>query len=296
MFIRPCEGRLTSAYGLRTHQGVTNLHQGIDIALAGTVPIYASASGTVSRASKDGVLGTYGNVVMIKHTIKGKSYETVYAHLKSFSVKVGQKVSAGFLIGYMGNTDGGSGRSTAQHLHFEINTLAWKGDKSNTVDPLKYISLVPYLGARGTDVKDLQSKLISCGYKIVADSHFGEATDKALRDFQKKYSLSVDGYAGSATLSKLKEMSSKPAITPTPKPPASSVPNKPTITPPQTQKEKIRMFNPSSATLKQAVEKDLAQAIADKIIDGKWLVELKEGKLTLDDAFALRVIIEQRRK
>lgn len=285
MFIRPCEGRLTSPYGFRTHKGFTNLHQGVDIALAGTVPIYASASGTVSRASKDGVLGTYGNVVMIKHVINGKSYETVYAHLKSFSVKVGQKVSAGFLIGYMGNTDGGSGRSSGQHLHYEINTPSWKGDKSNTVDPLKYISLVPYLGARGADVKDLQSKLISCGYKIVADSHFGEATDKALRDFQKKNSLVSDGYAGTATLSKLKEIVSKPNI--------PSIPNPPTPNNPQGG---IRMFNPTSPTLKQAVEKDFAQAVKDKIIDNKWLVQLQQGKLSLDDAFALRVIIEQRKK
>lgn len=199
MFIRPTEGRLTSPFGYRTHQGVRNLHQGVDIALAGTIPVYAAAPGKVSRIYKSGVFGTYGNVVFIKHVINGKNYETVYAHLRSISVRNGQSLTAGQQIGIMGNTDGGSGRSTGQHLHFEINIPSWN-QKLNSVDPLNYISLVPSLGARGSDVVDLQKKLIKLEYMKSADGIFGNGTNIAVKDFQKSQGLKMDGHAGPATM------------------------------------------------------------------------------------------------
>lgn len=202
MFIRPCEGRLTSPFGMRMHQSIKSLHQGIDVALAGTVPIYAAASGEVSRVYKDGAFGTYGNVVFIKHVINGKNYETVYAHLRSYSVKVGQKLTSGQQIGIMGNTDGKSGRSTGQHLHFEINIPSWN-QKLNTVDPLNYISLVPSLGAKGADVTDLQKKLIQLEYMKSNSGVFDNGTNIAVKAFQKSQGLKMDGYAGPDTMTKL---------------------------------------------------------------------------------------------
>lgn len=65
-----------------------------------------------------------------------------------------------------------------------------------------------------------------------------------------------------------------------------------TPTPP---KEDIRMFNPSSATLKDAYEQFLLDAIKEGLISDKWLTACKEGKLSLDDALALKVIIDQRK-
>ena len=135
MFKCPVQNaRLTSKFGWRNIQGNREWHQGVDLASTGKVPIYASADGVVIRA---GVLGTYGNVVMIQHTIGGKRYDTNYAHLDSFSVKKGQKVKAGQQIGIMGNT----GRSFGIHLHFEIHNGAWKSGQPNAVDPMKFISL-----------------------------------------------------------------------------------------------------------------------------------------------------------
>lgn len=55
------------------------------------------------------------------------------------------------------------------------------------------------LGSRGEYVKKLQEKLNELGYKLVVDGIFGHATDKAVRDFQKKKGLVVDGYVGPAT-------------------------------------------------------------------------------------------------
>lgn len=61
-------------------------------------------------------------------------------------------------------------------------------------------------------------------------------------------------------------------------------------------KEEIRMFNPSSATLKNAFEQFLSGAVKDGIIADKWLTDFKAGKLSLDDAIALQVIVDQRKK
>ena len=199
MFARPCIGRLTSPFGWRKHP-ITFLkswHQGVDLAQKGNVPIYAAADGTISRVGK---LGTYGNVVMVLHTINGKTYETNYAHLHSYDVKVGQRVLQGQKIGRMGNT----GSSTAQHLHFEIHVGRWATGQPNAVDPMLYITTVPALGAIGSDVEELQWLLNKHGYNLIVDGHHGTTTDDALRDFQKKNILPVDGKAGPATIGKLK--------------------------------------------------------------------------------------------
>ena len=194
----PAQGRITSPFGYRTHPitGKKNQwHQGIDIAKAGNVPIVAAADGTVTRV---GILGTYGNVVMIVHNIGGKTYETNYAHLHSYAVKVGQKVKRGQLIGRMGTT----GSSTGQHLHFEIHVGRWATGQPNAVDPSKYIntgSAYPKLGDVGASVLKLQKDLNRIGYKLAEDSSFGPAVDKAVNDLQGKNRLSKDGQAGPAT-------------------------------------------------------------------------------------------------
>lgn len=132
--------RLTSPFGWRTNPFGSNKvwHQGVDLSRTPNtnVEIVASADGEVIRA---GVLGTYGYVVMIKHSIKGKRMDTNYAHLKagSIKVKVGQKVKQGQVIGIMGST----GSSTAPHLHYEIHNGAWLAGQPNSVNPMNYISL-----------------------------------------------------------------------------------------------------------------------------------------------------------
>lgn len=125
-FIRPCEGVVTSEMKQRWGRA----HEGLDIAKAGTVPIKAAASGTVSKSY---VSATYGEVIFIVHNINGKTYETVYGHMRKGSRRfnVGDKVAQGTQIGLMGNT----GRSFGQHLHFEIHNGRWK----NPVNPRNFI-------------------------------------------------------------------------------------------------------------------------------------------------------------
>lgn len=65
---------------------------------------------------------------------------------------------------------------------------------------------------------------------------------------------------------------------------------------PTQPKEDVRMFNPSSATLKVAFEQYLEEAVNKGLVTEKWLTDFKVGKLSLDDALALKVIIDQRSK
>ena len=90
-------------------------HKGVDICGPAGTPIYATASGTVTKAgyNKAGAGTGYGYSVIINH---GGGYSSVYAHCLSLTVSAGQSVKQGQLIGYMGST----GRSTGNHCHFEI--------------------------------------------------------------------------------------------------------------------------------------------------------------------------------
>lgn len=132
-FIKPASGRLTSNYGGRNIGSGNENHRGVDMSVPTGTRISASASGYVTHA---GPMGTYGNVVMMTHSINGKNYSTVYAHLSSISVSRGQYVSQGQKIAASGNT----GRSTGPHLHFEIHVGPWNGARSNAVNPLGYIN------------------------------------------------------------------------------------------------------------------------------------------------------------
>ncbi len=98
--------------GGRKTQGIHG-HNGIDIASAPGTPILAAASGRVIAAKVGGYNGGYGNMIIISHE---KGIQTVYAHLRSVGVSVGQNVEKGEQIGELGNT----GRSTGPHLHFEV--------------------------------------------------------------------------------------------------------------------------------------------------------------------------------
>jgi len=130
---RPASGRFSSTFGGRNIGAGAEFHYGSDIANSIGTPIVAAANGVVSYAAP---MGTYGNVIMITHSIDGQIFTTVYAHLNGFNVRSGQSVSKGQLIGQMGNT----GRSTGPHLHFEIHVGPWNGARSNAVNPIRYVS------------------------------------------------------------------------------------------------------------------------------------------------------------
>jgi murein DD-endopeptidase MepM/ murein hydrolase activator NlpD len=117
--IWPVSGPVVSPFGM--HWG--RMHEGIDIAAAYGTPIAAAASGTVVYA---GSMSGYGNLVVIDH---GGGLATAYAHQSSIAVGVGQSVTQGQTIGYVGCT----GHCFGPHLHFEVRI------NGAPVDPLGYL-------------------------------------------------------------------------------------------------------------------------------------------------------------
>ncbi len=133
-FLLPVTGYVSSPFGPRNNPltGKSERHTGIDLVNAKGTPIKAAAGGIVLRA---GSATGYGNVVMITHLIEGKVWTTVYGHLDAVSVKAGQTVMPGEIVGKLGST----GWSTGPHLHFEIHRGEWAVGQPNAVDPAPYI-------------------------------------------------------------------------------------------------------------------------------------------------------------
>ena len=145
--------RLSSAFGMRKHPilGFTRLHAGTDFAAPAGTPIMASGSGVVTRARW---CGGGGNCVKIKHN---STYETVYAHMKSFAkgIREGKRVSQGQIIGYVGST----GLSTGPHLHYEVHVNKKKVNSQKLKLPSGKI-------LKGNARKDFELKRIKIDLKL----------------------------------------------------------------------------------------------------------------------------------
>lgn len=150
-FTWPVPGYLGMTSGYGTRWGT--MHKGIDIASSGIKgkAVIASASGVVAKTytscphnyGKSGSCyqggvrcgGGYGNHVVISHGKSGNTYyQSLYGHLASVTVKPGQYVKQGDVIGYVGST----GYSTGWHLHFEIHKSS-DGKTFNHTDPEPYV-------------------------------------------------------------------------------------------------------------------------------------------------------------
>lgn len=105
--------RVSSSFGERFHPitGELKAHLGLDISANEDLAIHSTADGTISKIvySNKG----YGNYVLIKHKY---GFQTKYAHLNLITVKTGQQVKRGDIIGGVGTT----GSSTGNHLHYEV--------------------------------------------------------------------------------------------------------------------------------------------------------------------------------
>jgi murein DD-endopeptidase MepM/ murein hydrolase activator NlpD len=123
--IWPIEGRVGSSFGQREDpfNGEGKFHSGIDIEAAYGSPVRASADGDVSGAAMG---AGYGREVVLNH---GHDVITVYGHLSAIAVVIGQHVTRGQVIGYVGQ----SGRATGPHLHYEVRV------HNVPVNPHKYL-------------------------------------------------------------------------------------------------------------------------------------------------------------
>jgi murein DD-endopeptidase MepM/ murein hydrolase activator NlpD len=118
-FIWPVNAAITSPFGWRWGR----MHEGVDLGAAYGTPIAAAAAGVVIYAGWE---GGYGNLTVIDH---GGGLATAYGHQSRIAVSVGQSVSQGETIGFVGST----GHSTGPHLHFEVRV------NGEAVDPLGYL-------------------------------------------------------------------------------------------------------------------------------------------------------------
>lgn len=217
--------RITSPFGWRNHpvRGTREFHTGIDLVKSHQAPIPAFTEGEVlfSGMGRQGTgFGGYGNVVLVKDK---NNRGQVYAHLDSVSVKRGDRIRKDQVIGRQGNT----GVSTGSHLHYEVRKRAqsappfgWEADRANNcLEPTKYLndfnkatapsSTVLRRGSKGNTVKELQEKLLAAGERLPrfgADGDFGKETEDAVKAFQSKHKLTVDGIAGPQTFGKLDEV------------------------------------------------------------------------------------------
>jgi murein DD-endopeptidase MepM/ murein hydrolase activator NlpD len=122
----------TSGFGVRSdpfHAGAA-MHPGIDLAGGYGTPIYATADGTVLRAGWNS--GGYGNLVEIDH---GRGITTRFGHLSAILVQPGDRITRGALIGRMGST----GRSTGNHLHYEVRI------DGRAVNPIPFMKSTDYV-------------------------------------------------------------------------------------------------------------------------------------------------------
>ncbi len=113
--------------------GLWYIHTGLDLSTwrVGD-PVIATADGQVVTVDYEAF--GYGNYVIVKHK---HGYYTRYAHLRNASVKKGDRIKQGQVVGFIGNT----GKSTGPHLHYEVHV------GSNVEDPLKYINIRSSLSA-----------------------------------------------------------------------------------------------------------------------------------------------------
>lgn len=122
----------TSGFGVRSDpfRSGAAMHPGIDLAGPAGTPIQATAEGVVLRAGWNS--GGYGNLVEIDH---GRGIITRYGHLSTITIKTGDKITRGQLVGRMGST----GRSTGSHLHYEVRI------DGRAVNPIPFMKSTDYV-------------------------------------------------------------------------------------------------------------------------------------------------------
>jgi len=135
-FVWPLRGRLTDRLGWRIHPVTRkrDYHKGVDVAAPTGEKIVATATGKVLYA---GASRGYGNLVILQHS---GGYTSRYAHCSSLSVKTGETVLQGQIVGRVGAT----GLATGPHLHFEIRK------KGKIVNPEDFLS--PHPGSHSNRV------------------------------------------------------------------------------------------------------------------------------------------------
>ena len=219
---------ITSGFGKRssisTSAGSTaSYHKGTDYGTNGKkIAQYAIEDGSILSCGKasDGALYVWVRYPRLK-------VKMLHYHLDSIKVKAGQIVNKDTLLGYTGKT----GKATGIHLHLGIKRLSGgdyidpeKWSKNEYTAPPKKTSTAKtdsFFPARGYfkkgDVSTNVGKIASFMYKTfpaytsvkALGNTYGDNLIKAIKEFQKRSGLKVDGYIGPLTLAKLKSFGFK---------------------------------------------------------------------------------------
>ena len=134
---------ITSNFGWRISPftGMRELHNGLDISGKKGAPIIVTADGAVESAVFDRYLG---NIVTVRH--EGR-FKTAYGHMLSMTVKEGQKVTRGQIIGYMGST----GLSTGYHVHYIVNINGRDVNPYDFILNRTEVAFAPNINENGTN-------------------------------------------------------------------------------------------------------------------------------------------------
>ncbi|MBE7042268.1 MAG: hypothetical protein E7399_02095 [Ruminococcaceae bacterium] len=289
---------ISCSFGYRTYNNRD--HNGIDCAAPAGAQIMATRSGTVTVSNYDSSRGEH---IIIDHH---DGYQTTYMHMSERLVSSGTKVTRGQTIGLVGNT----GASDGAHLHFEIRlngslvnpnpadypikgsvvngkkgSITYSFDKAGGMGSIQWsqdgISNPNQTfrnGSSGAGVMELQHSLnVILGTNLAVDGKYGNNTVSAVKQFQTKYGLTVDGIAGKNTNNKINEIRKGNSQKPTPAPTSTS---KPSTNPDSS----LKISNPNQNIQKGqsgTAVKELQQCL-NKILGINLEVDGKFGDKTLE--------------
>ena len=178
-FVPSASRRISAPYGIRTYR----MHRGVDLGLCHGEDrtIVAAFAGVVTKVRNQGRRRGYGKYVILDH---GNGLTTLYAHLASWQVNVGDTLQAGDTIGIGGNT----GRSFGAHLHFEMRF------NGTYIDPATVFNFEEgtFLNAM-TEIDEAQLQVVEADYQkeLAKHRYYKVRRGDCLGKIARKYGISI---------------------------------------------------------------------------------------------------------
>ena len=178
-FVPSASRRISAPYGIRTYR----MHRGVDLGLCHGEDrtIVAAFAGVVTKVRNQGRRRGYGKYVILDH---GNGLTTLYAHLASWQVNVGDTLQAGDTIGVGGNT----GRSFGAHLHFEMRF------NGTYIDPATVFNFEEgtFINAM-TEIDEAQLQVVEVDYQkeLAKHRYYKVRRGDCLGKIARKYGISI---------------------------------------------------------------------------------------------------------